>query len=84
LNTGKKVMLLGLSLQLICFTFFTAATMRFDFKSRKILEANEGTRPRWRFVLWGLYLSCLLILVRPPSPLWNTRVSTVIDGEHMW
>ncbi|KAL7268478.1 hypothetical protein RUND412_008892 [Rhizina undulata] len=63
LKLGENIMLVGLGVQIVCFGFFTVATVRFDFKSRSLVGPTVGT-PRWRILLWCLYASCALILVR--------------------
>ncbi|KAH8148533.1 uncharacterized protein LAJ45_07244 [Morchella importuna] len=63
MNTGRDVMLTGLAVQIVTFGFFIAATVRFDFKSRSLATLGLA-RPRWRILLWALYASSVLIMVR--------------------
>lgn len=66
LNLGKKVMLVGLAVQLGFFSFFTAAVVRFDMKTRNIIGGEGAERPKWKALVWALYLACVLILVCSP------------------
>lgn len=64
LRLGQNVMIGGLCVQLLFFGFFTLAAIRFDLKTRKMGFGNGAQRPKWRYLLWALYASCFLILVR--------------------
>lgn len=69
LKHGQDIMVGGLGIQLVFFGFFSIATIRFDFKSRQILRERgekyeKGARPKWRYLLWTLYASCVLIIMR--------------------
>ncbi|KAK2790623.1 hypothetical protein FQN53_009092 [Emmonsiellopsis sp. PD_33] len=73
MDIGEKITIAGLSVQLVFFSFFVATSITFHRRIRREktpmlseLEAQGGmTRYRsWESVLWGLYISSVLILIR--------------------
>lgn len=67
MDLGRDIMLSGLAIQILTFGFFICATIRFSFKAQD-LAVPGAERPRWRVLLWALYFSSFLIMVRPPFP----------------
>lgn len=67
-DTGEKIVIGGLILQLIAFGFFTAAAVRFHLKLKrwqKLSGSVAHVRAReWRILLLCLYASCILIMLR--------------------
>lgn len=68
MDLGRDIMLSGLAIQILTFGFFICATIRFSFKAQD-LAVPGAERPRWRVLLWALYFSSFLIMVRPPQSL---------------
>ena len=67
-NTGEHIVMGGLVLQLVAFGFFTAVAARFHLKmkrSQRLLGSMVDDRAReWRPLLFCLYASCILIMIR--------------------
>lgn len=80
MDLGRDVMLTGLAVQIMTFGFFICATIRFDFKSRSLAVAGSG-RPRWRILLWALYVSSILIMVRNPHVLTRSGCEYADNGN---
>ncbi|KAK2813371.1 hypothetical protein FQN50_000686 [Emmonsiellopsis sp. PD_5] len=73
MNIGENIIIAGLCVQLVFFSFFVVTSITFHRRIRREktplvfqLEAQGGmTRYRsWESVLWGLYISSVLILIR--------------------
>ncbi|KAL0639899.1 hypothetical protein Q9L58_000990 [Maublancomyces gigas] len=62
MNLGRDIMLSGLAIQILTFSFFICATIRFSFKAQD-LAVPGAERPKWRVLLWALYFSSFLIMV---------------------
>ncbi|KAK6335465.1 hypothetical protein TWF696_002239 [Orbilia brochopaga] len=56
---GSHIVMAGLIVQLIFFSFFTGAVVRFDLKTRK-----DHPGAKWRVLVYCLYISCTCILIR--------------------
>ncbi|KAF3930455.1 hypothetical protein ABW20_dc0107157 [Dactylellina cionopaga] len=56
---GSTIIMAGLGIQMAFFSFFIGAVIRFDVKTR-----NTDPNARWRVLVYSLYLSCTLILIR--------------------
>ncbi|EWC48478.1 hypothetical protein DRE_02247 [Drechslerella stenobrocha 248] len=56
---GTNIVVGGLVVQLIFFTFFTGAVVRFDVKTRA-----DYPGAKWRVLVYALYVSCACILIR--------------------
>jgi hypothetical protein len=67
-NTGEHIVMGGLVLQLVAFGFFTAVAARFRLKmkrSQRLPGSMVDDRVReWRPLLFCLYGSCVLIMIR--------------------
>ena len=67
---GENVLIGGLALQLATFSFFLLIVWKFH-----ILAKKEGVNPHagdgWRKVLWAVYISCSMIVVSFPFPLFR-------------
>lgn len=64
---GRSILMTGLLLQLLAFGFFTAITIRFHLKLRRLRSVPglmEDRRHEWRALLFCLYASCILIMIR--------------------
>jgi hypothetical protein len=58
-NLGKNILLAGLIIQILAFSFFTVCAIHFD-----IVVAKSGQRGgKWRWLMKALYGGCTLILV---------------------
>lgn len=77
MNTGEKITIGGLCVQLVFFTFFVLTSVVFHVRIRRKPTQRTiqiGQRPHplsllsvipsWESVLWGLYIACVLILIR--------------------
>lgn len=75
MNTGETITIAGLCIQLIFFTVFIVTSLHFHRrlgrqKTSKALQMEESREGdvrffrSWESVLWGLYISSALILVR--------------------
>lgn len=71
-NTGESIVIGGLILQLVAFGFFSAAAVRFHIKmmrwQRVPGSAAQLKNGQWKILLYCLYASCVLIMLRK-SPL---------------
>ncbi|KAL0933990.1 RTA1 domain-containing protein [Colletotrichum truncatum] len=64
-SMGNGVILLGLGIQIVFFAFFMIVTMVFHVRIyRKPTTVSLSTAARWRRLLWVLYVTSLLIMVR--------------------
>ncbi|KAI5780403.1 RTA1 like protein-domain-containing protein [Geopyxis carbonaria] len=61
MRRGQNIMVAGLGVQVAFFAVFSAAVVRFDGRTRGMGVQQDR---RWRWLLWALYVCCLLILVR--------------------
>lgn len=79
LNTGANIVIGGLVIQLLFFGFFVivAAAFHWRMKKRKSREASplSGSKS-WESMMWALYASCFLILVRSIF-----RVAEFVEGN---
>ena len=66
-NIGVKILIGGLSLQALAFTFFMAIFSRFHYLARNGWVADDAPLG-WERVVVAVYTSSLLILVRFPPP----------------
>ncbi len=64
LNSGSKVIIGGLFVQLIFFGVFIVVAVAFDLSIRKSPTPQSGTHLVWRKHMWALYIGSALIMVR--------------------
>jgi len=67
-KTGQYIVIGGLVIQIVAFGFFSAAAVRFHRKMTKWTKL-DGSIARvktgeWKPLLWCLYASCVLIMLR--------------------
>ncbi|KAH7142696.1 RTA1 like protein-domain-containing protein [Dactylonectria estremocensis] len=64
-NLGNKIILLGLGIQVIFFGFFIVVTIVFHARiNRRPTTKSYAIVTPWKKLIWVLYLSSLLIMVR--------------------
>ncbi|KAE9366362.1 RTA1-domain-containing protein [Stipitochalara longipes BDJ] len=67
-NTGQHIVIGGLVLQLVAFGFFTAIAVSFHLKMKRSQRlqgsVTQETVKEWRPLLFCLYASCILIMLR--------------------
>ncbi|KAH8879708.1 RTA1-domain-containing protein [Thozetella sp. PMI_491] len=64
-SMGNNVILLGLGIQIVFFGFFMVVTMVFHVRIyRKPTTVSLSTAARWQRLLWVLYATSLLIMIR--------------------
>lgn len=62
---GNNIILLGLGIQIVFFVFFIIVTIVFHLRiARRPTTKSLATVAPWKKLLWVLYLTSLLILVR--------------------
>lgn len=79
MDVGAKVVIGGLAVQLLCFGFFVIVAAIFHWRVKKnehfidakshsysstVGSSTVETKLTWESLMWGLYIACLLILVR--------------------
>lgn len=79
IDFGAKVVIGGLAVQLLFFGFFVIVAAIFHWRVKKnehfidaeshsysstVGSSTVGTKRTWESLMWGLYIACLLILVR--------------------
>lgn len=79
MDVGANIVIGGLAVQLLFFGFFVIVAAIFHWRAKKnehyayaISHSNESTtsssavktKLTWESLMWGLYVACLLILVR--------------------
>lgn len=70
-KTGQNIVIGGLVIQIVAFGFFSAAAVRFHQKMKKWTRLDGTTAQRktgeWKPLLWCVYASCVLIMLRKYS-----------------
>jgi SNF family Na+-dependent transporter len=64
LDTGSKVIIGGLFVQLIFFGIFIVIAVTFDLSVRKTPTPQAEKHPVWQRHMWALYIGSALIMVR--------------------
>lgn len=77
LQLGKRLGLIGVSVQMFGFGLFTVAAVRFHFTSKRLdggfakgNQVQHGLRQDWSRLLLVVNVSCVLILVSERSSAW--------------
>ncbi|EEA26719.1 hypothetical protein TMatcc_004996 [Talaromyces marneffei ATCC 18224] len=74
MNTGANIVVGGLVIQLLFFGFFVVVSAVFHWRVKK--TTPSGRSKSWESIMWALYASCFLILVRSIF-----RVAEFVEGN---
>ncbi|KAH8745550.1 RTA1 protein [Diaporthe sp. PMI_573] len=64
LNTGAKIIIVGLFVQLLFFGFFIVLAVKFHLSIRRVPTAQSERHSVWKRYMWALYIGSLLVMVR--------------------
>ncbi|KAF3385543.1 Protein RTM1 [Penicillium rolfsii] len=79
MNTGANIVIGGLAIQLLFFGFFVIVSAVFHWRVKRNLPSTSHSREqgkKWESIMWALYASCFLILVRSIF-----RVAEFVEGN---
>ncbi|KAH6673652.1 RTA1 like protein-domain-containing protein [Halenospora varia] len=63
-DVGNNVLIVGLAIQLATFTFFVVIVSKFHFLTRKEGNVSDEAGHAWKKVLFAVYISSTLIIIR--------------------
>lgn len=80
---GENVLIGGLALQLVTFSFFLVIVWRFHVLVGKE-GVNAGAGEGWRKVLWAVYVSCSMIIVSnsllSPASMFSSSIEDILTS----